>query len=334
MEKDKLRQIFVGDLFRAVHRLRSDGEVTAAIARMLNLDNLIPSPKTSSATDAVHENRRTEAIHTVAPDAIPVKREMPRTPVVKGSPKARLRVAPMSIEMIPQPDVKSAADGFVAPLIAASADEEREALPTLLSLLNPAWTRAILGAAVEMRADDGPVDIPAVVEQVVQGLIPSRLPRLSLTTLRRGAHVLIDRGSGMVPFARDADQLAGELASLVGADITAIFRFRGIPTAGLFDVARRREVSFNPPSRGVPLILITDLGIAEDPLIDGKANVADWADFFRDLRWFGCPAVVFIPYPRRRWPSHLRRAALLIEWDRRTTAGGIRASRRFSAHNS
>jgi hypothetical protein len=216
------------------------------------------------------------------------------------------------------------------PPLPPAGDEENEPPLPFEPLFLPSSARAMAAAALATSSASGSPDIDAVVGRIAAGLAVVTVPRKAMPTLRKGAQVLVDRASGMIPFARDADWLVRELISVGGAESSSALYFRGLPSRGVADRRRRVRGRYQPPLSGVPVVLLSDFAIGFDELASDRATAGEWIEFLESLRRQGHSLVAFVPYPRRRCPGWLLRMTTVIEWDRRTTLGRIHAAMRQS----
>jgi hypothetical protein len=211
------------------------------------------------------------------------------------------------------------------PSLPPPTDEANETPPPFQPLFAPSWTRAILSLALATPGEHGPVDLHRVVERVSSGEAIARLPRRIVPTLRKSVQVLVDRGAGMVPFARDADALVREIMLVAGRE-TPVLHFRGLPSEGVVDLQRRIELKYEVPPSGVPVVLITDFGIGVDPFDTNRPASDDWVGFLRSVRRTDSPLIAFVPYRRHRCARSIASLVTIIEWDRRTSLTRIRAA--------
>jgi hypothetical protein len=169
-------------------------------------------------------------------------------------------------------------------------------------------------------------DLRQAIDAIARGQVVLSLVCEEVLTTARGCQVLLDSDGGLKPFARDCRSLIASIRGVVGREQTSLFQFRGCPTHRT-ETMTGDVVPYRPPARGTPVVLITDLGIGERPLSRYWASAEDWDAFLGTVRNSRCPLIAFVPYPPHRWPHFLRRKAVVIQWDRTTTAGGIRQSR-------
>jgi hypothetical protein len=192
-------------------------------------------------------------------------------------------------------------------------------------LLAPQSTRAILSLALSTRQEDGELDINRIIEHIVSGQPLTRIPRQPLRTLRVGIQLLLDRGQGLMPFARDQEHLLENILNVVGRDRVQQLRFADSPLWGCGPESRFTWGRYAPPTPGTPVVLLTDLGIAgrRDPTIGAPED--EWLEFAARVRAANCPLLAIIPYVDwRRWPTRLRRVMTILAWDRSTTVSKVR----------
>jgi hypothetical protein len=340
-----LPQLFLGDLLQAFHDLQPKDDTTrAAMVEMLQLAPPEPQETTRIAPDAKRSLPR-ETPPAIA--EVPVAEVLPEdeadleeerdlaqaeaTETARAGAETvrdalpwarRRRLLPMRVETVP-----AARRPFVAPTVPAATDEEHESPPDLLPLLHPSWTRAVLTAAAAGQVAQRAIDVDAVVAELARLRMSATLPRLRTWSLSRGVQVLADDGEGMVPFARDVDSLIAAVVELAGPELTEILHFAGGPWHGVLDAASWSELPYIPPAPGVPILLISDFGIARRPFSSEAATSIEWRRFLEELRGDGHEVIAFVPYPRERWPRMLVDSAQLVQWDRGTTVMQVRSAR-------
>jgi hypothetical protein len=189
------------------------------------------------------------------------------------------------------------------------------------------WTRGLLSEAAATWREAGPVDVPRALEVLARGTTPAELPRIDAQTLARGCRVLIDVSAGMAPFARDCWQLIDALRSVVGREQVQVFYFKDCPIYGVETEADVRFIPFEPPPPATPVLLLSDLGIATPAFSFRRSTTQDWLRLANQLREAACPLLALVPYPRRRWPRRLSKELTIIQWDRGTTAAGVRRAK-------
>jgi hypothetical protein len=302
--------IWVGDLVRAVGTLEPrDDATTAAVALALGLCELAPAVEPTTPPlipDEVGVIRATAA-ETIAPDdglrrgtgARPAELAYVRTERPEGSSVATVV------------EIAQTADG---------------GLPSPRPLVVRRAARGIVSAALSTHDEDGPVDLGRVVDRLAHGETIEGLPRRTWPTLRHGAQVLLDGGAGMVPYAADVLGFLAALTRYVGEERLSTARFVGCPTRGAGLGPRRRWSRWRPPRPGMPIALVTDLGLARSPFSSDAAPPHEWLAFAAEARGAGCPVVAFIPYRPRRVPIALRRAMAVVQVHERTSAARVRST--------
>jgi len=318
--------IWLGDLARAVAAVGgTDPETVRAVAELLGL---APNAATSAAV-------RSEAPNELHPTPLP--------PVSGISPGVG---APTSVRSHDRDTnspgtVTSSSDG---PQLLTPLSRERRSpvawttpsLPTVArnvsppprqSLLAPRSATAIIQAAVSLRGGDGDLDIERAVDRLAKGLPLRTLPRHPTPTLVFGVQVLVDRGSGMQLFHRDQDDLVARIRNTVGHDATEVLHFEGSPLDGAGTEAGWTWDEYVPPAPGARVVILTDLGLGGPPHLR-RGGRAKWDSFFDRLAQAHCTPVVFLPYPRHRWPAWAADRVRMVTWDRGTTVGWVRMNER------
>jgi len=310
--------VFLADALEGLATLEiRDPALAREVMRMLSLDRLEPGSAASLGG-------------AWAPHAAP-----PRAPEVVTPP-------PASVTPAPGPAPLGAARHAVLRAIERSGDTSQQPewlvdvksaeRPSGIPVKGPApeplfprtQTRALLTAAISTWDTDGPLDVLRVVDMLAR-LEPIReLPHETAASVRRGAQVLVDTGMGMGPFRADVTQLLAHLEALVAPDQLKRLYFIGCPSrecAAPGDDEMRR---WDPPPRGTPLLIFSDLGIGRPPGTEERASVDEWVDFADRARTAGCTPIALVPYGPRRWPRRLTRVMHIIHWDHRTTAAIVR----------
>jgi hypothetical protein len=199
-------------------------------------------------------------------------------------------------------------------------------------LFPPATTRALGAAVAAVRSADGEVDVDRLVTALAGRERLQALPRQPAWTLRRGLQVLVDSGAGMAPFEADVQQLLAVLGRVVGRDRLQVQAFDGEPLRGGWPVDDGAgsepapvdaPAGWRPPAPGVPVLVLSDFGIARPP---GALPLrpSAWRGFADAAAQRGHPLRALLPYAASRWPAGLPRPFTLLAWDRRTTVAGVR----------
>ncbi|MCX5117264.1 hypothetical protein OG992_08740 [Micromonospora sp. NBC_00362] len=144
------------------------------------------------------------------------------------------------------------------------------------------------------------------------------LPRRRRPTLRFGVEILIDRGPGMQPYARDHEAVIEVVRQLVGPDRMKVRYFEAVPTRGIGSGPARRWRPYTPTPGGIPILLITDFGIGGFAMDQFRAQAAEWHRFFTMARAAGVDYTALVPYPLARWPRWARSHVHIVQWDRRS----------------
>jgi hypothetical protein len=312
--------ILLADFVRALRALGvSDVATRRAIARLLGLE----LAEAVAETPAAHDEKSS------AQPPIPLEHEPPDdfrpglADLVAPAPQTRPRPVAFRLERLAgNGDEAPPWVTDVEPLEEAPAERvQREPEP----LLVPRWTPAVVAEVAATAASDGQIDAGRTVSLLAAGRPLLDLPRRPIPTVRRGAQVLVDIGYGMLPFAADERQLLASLRVVLGFERVQVLHFEGLPTRGAGTGSRATWRAYEPPARGKPVIVVSDLGTAPPRLEDDSATSEEWLAFAETIRRAGCPLVAFVPYPRRRLPLAVVRAFRVVEWDRTTTATTVRS---------
>jgi hypothetical protein len=194
-------------------------------------------------------------------------------------------------------------------------------------LLPVGWTRAILAALCSTRAEHGPLDIRRIVEDVCRAEPVAELPRVIVPTLRAGVQLLVDRGSAMMPFLRDIDDLVPRIALIAGRDRTPTWNFMDCPLRGVRHSLTRAREYWSPPAPGTPVIVISDFAMARPAFDRRPAAEEEWAAFAARTRANDCPLIAVTPFGPERWAQQserLRSAFRFVSWDRATNVARAR----------
>jgi hypothetical protein len=319
------------DVLRAFAILKvddNDHPLRDSIARLFGMEwvparrtvlPFVPSPAVSASPAAPAE--RTALAFELQPR--PERREPPPREAVADSPAQPFRLTQLeSPERRPPTWID---DARPLPRVDASMQ-----VPTAVEpLLDSQQSRGVLSGALSRRLYDGPLDVREVIDRIARGKALIEIPRLPVPSLARGVQLLIDRGEGMAPYAADTAWIRSALAGVVGEYALEVLQFAHNPMRGAGRRSRRTWAPYpqlTPPRRGATIVVITDLGIRSLPPPARPASADEWIAFADHLDRYGCPLLALVPYAPHRWPRRLRRRFAIVEWDRRTTAGRVRAA--------
>ena len=319
--------IFLGDLARAISELGiSDPAALKLAAQMLgfNLD----------AVDAgKNEIRQESTVTSDAPIAPSETGSETVTPPPEGASISTTetetsKAKVIAIELSRTTGQKETWIPEVEPL--PPQEDGPIATPPLIPLLMPQWTRGILSAAFSTWDDEGLLDIESVTEVLANGESVERLPTLLSLTLGRGVQLLLDKSQAMMPFVRDQAWLLKEIRNVVGTDKVEVLRFIGSPGRGA-GAGPRPWPDYQPPPPGVPVVILSDLGIRQPMFASDWADEDEWVAFVDVVVRAHCPLIALVPYKSSRWPRSLTRLMSIVPWDRSTTAGRVNSLRKNSS---
>ena len=285
-----------GDLIRALCLLDANGSAVSrrVMAGAMGIDLLLPE---ITKEEAPPGNVDDEAAHRPLPPPPP-----PPPPAPRNTIPAKLHFLDEAPAMQTPAWLEGAA---VLPQPASTF----HAVPPKASLLTPAWSRGVLINVLATMFETQEIDLPRLIAGICSREDFDDLPLVCIPTLARGVHCWIDDGPAMEPFLQDQRQLLFELKKVAGVSRVSESRFRGFP---------ERRGNF---LKGVPHLILSDLGamrLPDDYLPDAVAAEA-WIEFAGWVRdHLDSHMVVLTPLPIKNYSVPLRKAAILLYWDRKT----------------
>jgi hypothetical protein len=318
--------IFLGDLARAISELGiSDPATLKLAAQMLgfNLDAV------ETGTKEVRQESTVPSNAAIAPAETGSETVTSGSDVgIEPPPEQESKAKVVAIELSRTTGQKETWIPEVEPL--PPQEDGPIATPPLIPLLMPQWTRGILSAALATWDDEGLLDIEGVTEVLANGQSVERLPTLLSVTLGRGVQLLLDKSQAMMPFVRDQAWLLKEIRNVVGTDKVEVLRLIGSPGRGA-GAGPRPWPAYQTPPPGVPVVILSDLGIRQPMLASDWADEDEWVAFADVVVRAHCPLIALVPYKSSRWPRSLTRLMSIVPWDRSTTAARVNSLRKNSS---
>jgi hypothetical protein len=185
------------------------------------------------------------------------------------------------------------------------------------------WTRALLVSALSTYSNFGPIDVEEIIRLISLYEPVREVPRRPWPTMVQGVQVLIDKSKALEPFYKDQANLKSAVRKVAGSDRTQTMEFVGCPSWGVRSAKSDDWSDYCPPPSGTTVLVITDLGILQNPYITDQAEVRDWLRFAAIIQEAGCSLVAFVPYPSSRWPKLLQNTMKIVQWDRTTSTSTI-----------
>jgi len=223
---------------------------------------------------------------------------------------------------------KPGAPAWFAQVLPLATLSDPGVTPPIQPLFDRLRRRGLLSSALATHVAEGELDLERVVATVSAGQPLEYLPRLPVPTLRRGVQLLLDVGQAMDPFAEDQRGLVRALDDVLADDRFEVLLFAGCPARGVRHESESQYRTWRPPPPGVPLLVVSDLGIGGPMLDPDRATTAEWLAFSSRVREAGHNIVAFVPYEATRWPRRLLSTMRLIHWSERTTVGAVRRALR------
>lgn len=237
-------------------------------------------------------------------------------------------LGPSTLTRVSGKDERHSPPTWVAAVPALEALDEPAADTPPPPLFDRVRRRGILSSALATCVDEGDLDMQRIMACASEGKPLAHLPRLPVPTLRQGVQVLLDVGEGMDPFAEDQRGLVLALDDVLADVRLEVLRFVGCPSRGVCGPSGSRYRAWQFPPRGVPMLVVTDLGVGGPTLDPARGTSAEWAAFAHRLRQAQHVLVGLVPYEATRWPMRLARSMTLIHWSERTTVGAVRRALR------
>jgi hypothetical protein len=230
---------------------------------------------------------------------------------------------PLPAQVQRKPGVASPQPAWAMPGPALPRAREAGKPAPLPGILPPLEGRGIYTAALSTRVDEGEPDLDRAVNELANYRPLRELPRLPLRTLRRGVQVLLDTGPSMAPYAADVHGLADDLATLLSGSQMELWYFMRCPARGVREGLRSRGRAWPVPPRGMPVLAVSDFGIADNLDDEEAATIAEWRRFAADVRAEGHLLIGLVPFSPGRWPEALAEEITLIHWSERTIAASV-----------
>lgn len=324
--------ISFGDALKACFALKPDAEAVRQVMVVLGLasERATPAPrnvgaaKPSSTSTVVSVQRRRPRT-----DRLPESgRSTTRHPVSPSGGRGRTAI----VRRVREGGAKFQAPEWLKDDGAPKLETlDAAAAPETTPLFSRIQRRGILTAAIATSVREGELDVDAIVVTLSAGLPIRELPRLTRQTTRWGCQVLKDRGPGMAPFREDVAQVVDALDDILPGDCLEAHDFVACPSRGLLRVSKTGFEPWQPPPQGMPILVISDLGIGGPMMDHTQGTIAEWVAFADNARAAGCRLVGLVPYEATRWPPRVARAMTLVHWSERTLAGHVRRAMRDAA---
>jgi hypothetical protein len=338
------RPISIGDLLRAVDSLgASDHATRQLVASMLGFEWADDDADAAKSEDSAGLNIAANAAEVSPLPQKPVEAVQGPSEAVDAEPhqapdedEDKAWIEPLPPKSIRMPKWFGEVKALPAP-----ATEELNDPPPIDPLFRPDWTRALIYNAIATLDNNGPLDIDRTIELLSHGEPITEYPRLPRLRLNAVVQVLIDTGKSMAPYREDQRAILKDIKRVATELMVKEVYFDGCPTrkevfyadaaaiaASDDDDDDKRWRVYEPPRPGTIVLALTDLGA--DRLIPGVERVTsdEWLAFSDRVSKAGCTFVVLTPYPQSQIPPALRRSIATITWDRATTTGIVRRSRR------
>ncbi len=188
-------------------------------------------------------------------------------------------------------------------------------------LFEPKWQRAIITRLASVSLPLGQLDLERVVTSIASGRPLMHVPRRQVPTTAKGLQLLLDEGESMEPFRFDLMELTRAFMRIVGSARVSIHAFRGLPDWGCYSGLDWME--YVPPTSGVPIVVVSDLGLVPHGATAIRSSLSDWHNFFSRLKKSRTRCIAIVPRDDLNTPLNLSRQVQLLPWSRRTLASRL-----------
>lgn len=186
------------------------------------------------------------------------------------------------------------------------------------------WSRLwpFLRGALGQWRESGKVRIPKVLESLITGHWPKRVPREKRLTWASQCHIILDFSLCLRPFWDDFKQLLPALEKVRGKAGFNIW-VTDKECGELFRKYRQKNLQLFPqPALGTPVLVLGDLGMYSTSISEKQR----WLDFGEKLKQLGCTPVALVPCPRSLWNASIAKIWHLAAWDESERLPQIRAT--------
>jgi len=301
-----LAAIWIRDLRVAMNTLRpADDRTLGAIADLLGFERAAAAPPPPPPE----------------PEQLPPDETRPGDAGAESAPvqASDLPVTVQDLSAIAPRQAAGGTDAATKPLVLQVATPGVP--PSPVPLLSPLAGRFIAQELVVSSRFGPEPDLIRLVDDLARYEIPQPLPLQERRTLARGVQVLVDDAEGMEPFTADQQRMVEVVRRLAGDALVEVRHIYEVP-----DPADPVQ-PWQAPPLGVPVLALTDLGLAGRVERGAAELVAGWQLIADTLAARGSSLVALLPHPPERWPAALVACMDLVPWDRSTTTVRARRAR-------
>jgi hypothetical protein len=214
------------------------------------------------------------------------------------------------------------------PALRAGPVASRSRAPLAASILAARQARAVLTLLAASQGELRLPDLGRAIQELAEGRVLRMLPLQRALTTRRGIQLLIDCSAAMAPLAFDCEHVRSALTRLLGTTSVETAYFVGCPVRDPRIGAHDEREPWQSPAAGVPIVLVSDMGLAGSTLHEDWASPDEWLKFAELARASGNPVIVLSPYGSDRWPDVLARRFTWVPWSERLSAAQLNRIRR------
>lgn len=190
--------------------------------------------------------------------------------------------------------------------------------------LLPARTAAgVLAAALSTRRP-GRVDARTAVKMIARRQHMRRIPRQTRLTLARGTRLLVDSGTGLLPFRDDVVATIDQVLALVGRS-TTVAHYKDDVTGDVW-VEGVPDPSGAASDGRSPLLVLSDLGLTNARPRLERPTFAAFASLAEQVHRHGSHVVVLVPAARHQI-ARCEDSFVAVPWERPTISEVLTARR-------
>jgi len=326
LDKARRPEISLGDVLRALARLKPKTDTqTSEILRCLGFQTSSvyqsPQPYRSNQGAWNRNHFRKKPQQKPSPNYAP-QPTLPPTPEVPiALPKevlhSTLEVLPDAGAINPSTTINPKVENATPLSLSAKGIS-----PSRISLLPKNRARAITSATIAQYTAGVDLNIPRLVQTVIQRKPLYSIPRLPQKTIRNGCHLLLDFSDALLPWWQDMRDLKRQFHDILDESICKTFEFENDPMAAVRWSESMGDVVWRPEKKR-PVVLATDLGITHHPTLGLRPDTTTWVRLAQFCHRAEAPLIAMVPIHPDRWPKGLDRWMRIIHWHPATSAATV-----------
>lgn len=191
-----------------------------------------------------------------------------------------------------------------------------------VSLFHPRTVRGLLTATISQPAFSSEPDISKVISASVQQKHLRQIPMRPRYSTNNGCQLLLDFSKTLIPWHEDMKDLIKQFHALLPEENCPVYEFTNDPLTAI-QWTESGEKQWKT-IHGKPVIIVTDFGLNHFSHQEIRSNIYTWRKFSRVCRKRKNPLVAITPINISYRTKELEELFPIIEWNRKTTAAGIK----------